>query len=150
VLGAVIGVGLGWQAVTGRRAVMLDAALSYVDAGWPFVPGVTASGLGCSCGRSDCRSPAAHPREQKWQGSVITDPALVAQIMPGLDVQHRGAGEFVPAPPSTRGARGDDVWLIRPGGGQLMPCEPVVATLVQVAATEQYRPRGHRRTAAWS
>jgi hypothetical protein len=201
--------------VTGRRRVLHDAALSYVDAGWPFVPGVTASGLGCSCGRLDCRSPAAHPRDENWQGAVITDPAPVrlwcaadsavapnivlacgtafdvwsvphtvgtgtlhalfpagltrsvpvavtptdrmhlftapaspqevAQILPGLDVQHRGAGEFVPAPPSTRGAHGDDMWLIRPGD-RLMPCEPVVATLVRVAEGHRHRPRGHRRT----
>jgi hypothetical protein len=194
--------------------VLHDAALAYVAAGWPFVPGVTVSGLGCSCGRVECGSSAAH-RDERWQYGVIAVPELVwlwwggesgdapnimlvcgtvfdvwsvphlvgagaldvlfdsglapsvpvamtptermhlftapaspgdvAQILPGMDVQHRGAGEFVPAPPSSRGAHGDDVWVIKPGG-PLLPCEPVLAALTGVAEAEHHRPRGHQRT----
>lgn len=69
---------------------MLRAALGYVAAGWPIVPGATAYnqpgrgwvrrmlGAGsavsvrCSCGSPDCRCPAAHPLDPDWQRNHIS------------------------------------------------------------------------------
>ena len=71
-----------------RRAVMLRAALSYVDVGWPIVPGVMPADqrrrgrvwalLGggpppeCFCGQADCRWPAAHPLSPDWADQRVT------------------------------------------------------------------------------
>jgi hypothetical protein len=72
---------------------MLQAALTYVQAGWPIVPGATPYGssrrrtkvqcaarpvpVACSCGRPECWSLAAHPRDHDWLHRVTTDPADV-------------------------------------------------------------------------
>ena len=213
------------------RQAVLRAALSYVDAGWPIVPGATWYGMtrrraavrcaagpaACSCGRSDCRAPAAHPRDSDWLHAVITDPADVrfwwgaesgttpnivlvcgdsfdawsvplavgaraldllpddippfvpiattpterwhlftAPAMPderprvpaGLDVLHLGGGQFVPAPPSTRGALGQDMWLAEQRRRRLPPWPPVAAALTRAAEHLRHRRQPPRRTAA--
>jgi hypothetical protein len=72
---------------------MLRAALAYVEAGWPIVPGATPYGsasrririigpggpvrVGCSCDSRYCISPAAHPIDPHWQQHHITTPADV-------------------------------------------------------------------------
>ncbi len=75
------------------RRALLRAALTYVEAGWPIAPGATPYGssgrrttvqcaarpvpVACSCGRPECWTPAAHPRDHDWLQGVITDPADV-------------------------------------------------------------------------
>lgn len=69
---------------------MLRAALSYVDSGWPIVPGATPqAGAGrvrilsggrsmsvdCSCRSKDCFSPAAHPMGPDWADQHVTTKA---------------------------------------------------------------------------
>ena len=72
---------------------MLRAALSYVEAGWPIVPGAAPSGatalgrvrallgagpvpVSCWCGSGDCTAPAAHPLGPDWADQhVRTEPA---------------------------------------------------------------------------
>ena len=70
------------------RQVMLRAALSYVDAGWPVVPGAMPAhqrrrdrvrallGGGrapeCFCGAADCTAPAAHPLSPDWGDQHVT------------------------------------------------------------------------------
>jgi hypothetical protein len=70
---------------------MLRAALTYVDAGWPIVPGTTPYGssrrriritgptgpvwVGCSCDSQYCMAPAAHPIDPHWQQHQITKAA---------------------------------------------------------------------------
>ena len=71
-----------------RRQAMLRAALSYVDAGWPVVPGAMPANprragrvwtllgggppLECFCGQPDCHWPAAHPLSPDWADQHIT------------------------------------------------------------------------------
>jgi hypothetical protein len=70
-----------------RRAAMLRAALSYVDAGWPIVPGAMPADqrrrcrvrallggppLECFCGSAGCRFPAAHPLSPDWAEQHVT------------------------------------------------------------------------------
>ena len=68
---------------------MLRAALSYVRAGWPIVPGamprdkqaririlsgVRSESVACCCGQQDCCSPAAHPLGPNWRREhVVTE-----------------------------------------------------------------------------
>jgi hypothetical protein len=73
---------------------MLRAALAYIGAGWPIVPGATPYGssacrriritgpggpvwLGCSCDSRYCMAPAAHPIDPDWQEHPVTTPADV-------------------------------------------------------------------------
>jgi hypothetical protein len=67
---------------------MLRAALSYVEAGWPIVPGAMPTnqrrrgrvrallGSGpppeCFCGSAGCRWPAAHPLSPDWADQHVT------------------------------------------------------------------------------
>jgi hypothetical protein len=85
-----LGLRLGRCAMTRRS--MLHAALAYVEAGWPIVPGATPYGssacrrirlvgpsgpvwLECSCDSRYCMTPAAHPIDPHWQHHQITTPA---------------------------------------------------------------------------
>jgi hypothetical protein len=208
------------------RRAMFRAALTYVQAGWPIVPGATPYGssrrrtnvqcaarpvpVACSCGRADCWSPAAHPRDQDWLDRVITDPTDVwaqwgnssgslpniilvcgytfdvwsvphavgvraldrlpdeiapfvpvaktptgrwhlftapvlpdeteiPRIPPDLDILHLGPGQFVPAPPSTRGALGHDTWLTEQRRTRLPSWLPVTAALTKAAQQLHHR-----------
>ncbi len=214
------------------RRAMLQAALSYVEAGWPIVPGATPYGLtrrralvhcagrpvpiACSCGREDCWSPAAHPRDPDWAHRVLHDSAEVVQewgrqtaMVPNivlvcgsvfdawsvprevgaraldlladdiapfvpiavtptgqwhlftspatpnqivklphdLDVVHLGPGQYVPAPPSTRGALGHDIWLAEQRRRSLPHSPPIIAALTQAAEQLQRRQTARRRAA---
>jgi len=209
---------------------MLRAARSYLEAGWPIVPGATPYGmtrrrvlvhcagrpvsLACSCGRADCWAPAAHPRDEDWPHRIITDPAEVMQVWgrqttmvpnillvcgtafdawsvprpvgaraldllpddiapfvpiavtpthrwhlftapaaptqtspipPYLDVIHLGAGQYVPAPPSTRGALGHDTWLAEQRRRTLPPSPPVLTALTRAADQLHRRHLAHQR-----
>jgi hypothetical protein len=212
---------------------MLRAALAYIEAGWPIVPGATPYGssrrrakvqcaarpvpVSCSCERPECWSPAAHPRDPDWLRQVITDPADVhhwwgtasvavpnivlvcgevfdawsvprqvgsraldllpddiapfvpvamtptdrwhlftTAVMPDQtphlsldqDLLHLGAGQFVPAPPSTRGALGHDTWLAEQRRRRLPPWPPVLAALTRAAEQLEQRHRRHVRERA--
>jgi hypothetical protein len=63
----------------------------------------------------------------------------------GLDVVHLGDGSAVPAPPSTRGALGHDMWLREPLTRRLARCGLVAAALVRAA--RQVQAGGVRRAA---
>jgi hypothetical protein len=93
--------------------------------------------------------PIAMTPTERWH--LFTVPATPDETPPiptGLDVLHLGAGQFVPAPPSTRGALGHDTWLAEQRRRRLPPWPPVAAALVRAA--EQLRQRRHppRRAAA--
>jgi len=172
--------------------------------------------VACSCGRTDCWSPASHPRDEDWPHRDITDPAEVwAQwgnestsvpnivlvcgrtfdawsvphavgsraldllpdeiapfvpiamtptdrwhlftspatltrtplIPPGLDVVRLGAGQYVPAPPSTRGALGHDTWLAEQRRRRLPAWPPVVAALTRATELLQRRELLRQRAA---
>jgi hypothetical protein len=210
---------------------MLRAALAYVDAGWPVVPGVTPYGpqqgrvrvsggvgslrAGCSCGRPYCGSPAGHPLDPDWPRHIVTTPADVrfwwgnetgqvpnivlvcgdafdawsvpravgyraldllpdeiARSVPvamtpterwhlfttpalpdelpniptGVDVEHLGAGHYVPAPPSTRGPHGHDSWLTPQLGRRLPHWPTIAAALIQAAQLAEHDRHRRRRS----
>ena len=210
---------------------MLQAALAYVRAGWPIVPGampkaetrprvqVLSGGrsvsVTCYCGHKDCWSPAAHPLGPDWQHQHITTeasarfwwdrttapvpnivlccgetfdvwsvpaaigsyaldilangigtPVTPVAVTPvrrwhfftapegdhpalkaphGLDVVRLGTGQFVPAPPSTRGPAGHDRWLIPHRPHLRLPTGQRIAAALILAAehlTAGQCPRG--------
>ena len=71
-----------------------------------------------------------------WRWHFFTAPTLSShgvQVPHGLDVLHLGTGQFVPAPPSTRGPIGRDRWLIEPRHRRLPPGRAVAAALALAA-----------------
>ena len=69
-----------------RRQVtsaLFTAALSYAeDRHWPVAPGTYLVRddrmlLICSCGRTDCPKPGAHPANPWWRAQATTDPATI-------------------------------------------------------------------------
>jgi hypothetical protein len=74
-------------------------------------------------------------------------PEELPQFPARLDMLHMGAGNSVPAPPSTRGALGHDLWLREPLT-RLAPCGLVAAALMRaaqltVAVQARRGARGH-------
>lgn len=56
-----------------------DDALSYGRRGWAVLPCHSpATSGGCTCGRTDCASPAKHPRLRRGLHEATTDPDLIA------------------------------------------------------------------------
>jgi hypothetical protein len=53
---------------------MLAAALCYAEDGWPVLPLHNPVNGTCSCGRSDCSSPAKHPRTPHGLKDASRDP----------------------------------------------------------------------------
>ena len=56
---------------------MLDAALRYARAGIPVIPVHHRWHGGCSCGRSDCSSPAKHPMVKHGVREATTDHLVI-------------------------------------------------------------------------
>src|SRR5260370_16800547 len=74
---------------------LLDAALEYALRGWPVFPVFepTDDGL-CTCNRSDCDSPAKHPRTKHAFKAATTDPPQIREWCntgPGATVGFRSA-----------------------------------------------------------
>ena len=90
-------------------------------------------------------TPVAITPTGRWH--LFTAPRAAPGDMPpipaGLDVIHLGRGSAVPAPPSTRGALGHDLWLRAPSTSRLAPCGQVAATLIR--ATHQIQTTRARR-----
>lgn len=55
----------------------LTAAIEYANLGWPVVPLHHWTGTACSCGNTDCPSPAKHPRTRHGLKDATTDPATI-------------------------------------------------------------------------
>jgi hypothetical protein len=60
-----------------KDATARDYALVYSARGWPVLPCHEPTLNGCSCGRSDCASPAKHPRLRRGLHDATLDPALI-------------------------------------------------------------------------
>jgi hypothetical protein len=56
----------------------LDAALRYAARGWAVFPCHEPADGRCSCGRTDCSSPAKHPRTARGLHDATHDPAVIA------------------------------------------------------------------------
>lgn len=57
---------------------LLTAALEYASRGWGVIPLHHHAGGGkCSCGQSECKSPAKHPRTANGQKDATTDPDTI-------------------------------------------------------------------------
>ena len=55
----------------------LEAALKYAELGFPVLPLHSANGNACSCDKTECSSPAKHPRTAHGLKDASTDPAIV-------------------------------------------------------------------------
>lgn len=55
------------------------AGEAYATIGWPIFPCHTKDGRGCTCGKSDCSSPAKHPRTLNGVDDATTDTATISQ-----------------------------------------------------------------------
>jgi hypothetical protein len=82
----------------------------------------------------------------RWH--LFTTPAILnqaPQLPPEPDLVHLSTGQYVPAPPSTRGALGHDTWLAEQRRRRLPPWPPVVTALTRAAEQLQHRqPTRHR------
>src|SRR5262249_60605907 len=87
--------------------------------------------------------PVAVPPTQRWHlFPTAVMPDETPRLPPEQDLLHLGAGQFVPAPPSTRGALGHDTWLAEQRRRRLPPWPPVLAALARAAERlEQGQPR---------
>ena len=56
---------------------MIEYALDYAARGWPVMPLHSWTGSACTCGRSNCSSPAKHPRTQNGLKNATTDEAQI-------------------------------------------------------------------------
>lgn len=139
---------------TGRHAqpALRHAAQGYVARGWDVVPGTylvppgsRARGGrrsvpgGCSCRRSDCSAPGAHPVDPDWRDQASTRPAAVdwwwasrphAILLPvggnfevldvpahvGPPVLRMMREDGVPVGPVARTPQGRWQFLVAPGG----------------------------------
>jgi hypothetical protein len=79
--------------------------------------------------------PVAVTPTQRWHlFTTAVMPDETPQLPTGQDyLLHLGAGQFVPAPPSTRGALGHDTWLAEQRRRRLPPWPPVLAALTRAA-----------------
>ncbi len=61
-------------ALTGRTTSIEDAAVWYTDLGWSVLPvhGLNDSGS-CTCGKTNCPSPAKHPSIADWPNKATCD-----------------------------------------------------------------------------
>lgn len=59
------------------KNTLLEAALAYAERGWPVLPIHTVNDGGCSCGKSDCKSPGKHPRTPNGIDNATTDPIQI-------------------------------------------------------------------------
>lgn len=60
-------------------AGLMDCALRYTTRGWLVIPLHSPSGKGCSCGRSECESPAKHPRTFHGLKDASREPATIRE-----------------------------------------------------------------------
>ncbi len=58
---------------------MLNAALAYSERGWSVFPLHTPANGGCSCGKSDCKSPGKHPRTGHGLSDATTDQRQIRE-----------------------------------------------------------------------
>ncbi len=90
-------------------------------------------------------TPVAATPTGRWHlfTAASAEPEELPPIPAHLDVLHLGSGRAVPAPPSTRGALGHDMWLREPRAG-LPPCRLVAAALILAARQTSDLQRGAR------
>ena len=96
--------------------------------------------------------PVAKTPTGRWHlftAPVLPDETQTPRIPPDLDILHLGAGQFVPAPPSTRGALGHDTWLAEQRRSRLPAWLPVAAALTKAGEQLQHRQITRERTTRW-
>lgn len=70
--------GTRYERVPVEAVSLLQAALDYAARGWPVLPLHSWTGTTCSCGVSDCPSPAKHPRNRDGLTGASTDPTVIS------------------------------------------------------------------------
>lgn len=128
------------------KCSQVDAAHHYAARGWGVFPCHEPTAAGCSCDRSDCGSPAKHPRTRRGLYYATTDPGLITRwwrrwptanvavrtgsasglLVLDVDPEHGGLAALVELqqthgalPPSLAvrtGGGGRHHWFVHPGG----------------------------------